>query len=132
MGRTGLLILLADAVIVIVDDDSNVLAVVCNTLQSLGMACHSAASGPDALRMIRELCPHAVVLDVNMPGMDGFEVLTAIRQAALPVRVIMLTARQNQRDVLRGFELGADDYVAKPFNPLELAARLKRLLQAAP
>jgi DNA-binding response OmpR family regulator len=80
------------------------------------------------LDMIREFCPHAAVLDVNMPGMDGFEVLAAIRQAALPVKVIMLTARQNERDVLRGFELGADDYVAKPFNPLELAARLKRFL----
>ena len=63
-----------------------------------------------------------------MPGMDGFEVLAAIRQAALPVKVIMLTARQHERDVLRGFGLGADDYVVKPFNPLELAARLKRLL----
>ena len=79
-------------------------------------------------RQIRELCPHAVVLDVNMPGMDGFQVLAAIRHAALPVKVIMSTARQNESDVLRGFELGADDYVVKPFNPLELVARLKRLL----
>jgi DNA-binding response OmpR family regulator len=78
--------------------------------------------------MIRELCPQAAVLDVNMPGMDGFEVLAAIRQADLPLKVIMLTARQHERDVLRGFELGADDYVVKPFNPMELAARLKRFL----
>jgi DNA-binding response OmpR family regulator len=68
------------------------------------------------------------VLDVNMPGMDGFEVLAAIRQAGLSLKIIMLTARQHERDVLRGFELGADDYVVKPFNPLELAARLKRFL----
>ena len=112
--------------IVIADDDMHVLAVVRNALQSLGMECRSASSGPEALRMIRELCPHAAVLDVNMPGMDGFEVLAAIRKAALPLKVIMLTARQHERDVLRGFELGADDYVVKPFNPLELAARLKR------
>jgi two-component system cell cycle response regulator DivK len=114
--------------IVIADDDMHVLAVVRSALQSLGMECRSASSGPEALNMIRELCPHAAVLDVNMPGMDGFEVLAAIRQAALPLKVIMLTARQHERDVLRGFELGADDYVVKPFNPLELAARLKRFL----
>ena len=58
------------------------------------------------------------VLDVSMPNMDGFEVLAAIRQAALPVKVIMLTARQHERDVLRGFAMGADDYVVKPFSPL--------------
>jgi CheY-like chemotaxis protein len=114
--------------IVIADDDTHVLAVVRNALQSLGMECRSANSGPEALRMIRELCPQAAVLDVNMPGMDGFEVLAAIRQAGLPLKVIMLTARQHERDVLRGFELGADDYVVKPFNPMELAARLKRFL----
>ena len=114
--------------IVIADDDMQVLAVVRNSLQSLGMECRSATSGPDAFNMIRELCPHVAVLDVSMPGMDGFEVLAAIRKAALPVKVIMLTARQNERDVLRGFALGADDYVVKPFNPLELAARLKRFL----
>jgi CheY-like chemotaxis protein len=114
--------------IVIADDDLHVLAVVRSALQSLGMECRSASSGPEALSMIRELCPQAAVLDVNMPGMDGFEVLAAIRQAALPLKVIMLTARQHERDVLRGFELGADDYIVKPFNPLELAARLKRFL----
>ncbi len=114
--------------IVIADDDMHVTAVVRSALQSLGMECRSAANGPDAMNLIRELCPHAAVLDVNMPGMDGFEVLAAIRQAALPVKVIMLTARQHERDVLRGFGLGADDYVVKPFNPLELAARLKRFL----
>jgi two-component system cell cycle response regulator DivK len=114
--------------IVVADDDPTVLAVVRNTLQSLGMECRSVASGSEALTMIRALCPDVAVLDVNMPGMDGFEVLAAIRQAALPVKVILLTARQQERDVLRGFELGADDYVVKPFNPLELAARLKRFL----
>jgi two-component system, cell cycle response regulator DivK len=114
--------------ILIADDDMHVVAVVRSTLESLGMECRSASSGPEALNIIRQLCPHAAVLDVNMPGMDGFEVLAAIRQAALPLKVIMLTARQHERDVLRGFELGADDYVVKPFNPLELAARLKRFL----
>ena len=114
--------------IVIADDDVHVLAVVRSTLESLGMECRSADGGVEALRIIRDRCPQAAVLDVNMPGMDGFEVLAGIREFGMPVKVIMLTARQHERDVLRGFELGADDYVVKPFNPLELAARLKRLV----
>jgi CheY-like chemotaxis protein len=114
--------------ILIADDDTHVVTVVRSALQNLGMDCRSASSGPEALRMVRELRPHAAVLDVNMPGMDGFEILSAIRKDRLPVRVVMLTARQHETDVLRGFTLGADDYMVKPFNPLELAARLKRLM----
>ena len=114
--------------VVIADDDMHVLAVMRGALQSLGMECHCATSGPEALDLICQLGPRAAVLDVSMPGMDGFEVLTAIRHAAMPVKVIMLTAHQQQRDILRGFELGADDYVVKPFNSLELAARIKRFL----
>ena len=114
--------------IVIADDDTNVLAVVRGALQRFGMECHPAISGQEALDLICGLRPDAAVLDVSMPGMDGFEVLTAIRHAAIPVKVIMLTARQHESDVLRGFELGADDYVVKPFHPMELAARIKRLL----
>jgi DNA-binding response OmpR family regulator len=64
-----------------------------------------------------------------MPQSDGFEVLTAIRAEKLPTVVIMLSARQQEPDILRGFQLGADDYLIKPFNPLELVARVKRLLR---
>ena len=63
-----------------------------------------------------------------MPGMDGYEVLAAMRAEKLPVRVILLTARQQESDIIRGFALGADDYVVKPFSPMELVARLKRLI----
>jgi CheY-like chemotaxis protein len=114
--------------IVIADDDVHVLAVVRNTLEGFGMECRSASNGHEALSLIRERCPQGAVLDVNMPAVDGFEVLAGIRHSGLPIKVILLTARQQERDVLRGFELGADDYVVKPFNPLELAARLKRLM----
>lgn len=116
------------AVVLIADDDINVLAVVRAALQDYGMLCRSAINGPQALVMVREILPAAAVLDVNMPEMDGFAVLQAIRRESLPVRVIMLTARQDPDDVLRGFNSGADDYMVKPFNPLELVARLKRLL----
>jgi len=114
--------------VLVADDDAYVLAMVRGAFQDLGMECRSASTGPEALRMIRELCPHAVVLDVNMPGLDGFEILSTIRSEGLPIRVVMLTARQKDSDILRGFALGADDYMVKPFNPMELAARLKRLL----
>jgi DNA-binding response OmpR family regulator len=87
-----------------------------------------AADGPSALLTIRRQHPHAVVLDVNMPEMDGYAVLAAIRREGTPIRVLLLTARQQEGDVLRGFALGADDYVVKPFSPMELVARLKRLL----
>ena len=118
------------AEILVADDDITVRALVRSTLHNFAMECRMAASGPEALEEVRVHRPHAVVLDVNMPGMDGFEVLAAIRAENIPVRVILLTARQRDSDVLKGFSLGADDYVVKPFNPMELVARLKRLLAA--
>ena len=93
------------------------------------MTCRSAENGLDALKIIRSEQPAAALLDVNMPGMSGFEVLAAIRAENLPVRVMLLTAREQEEDILRGFRLGADDYLTKPFNPFELVARLKRFLQ---
>jgi CheY-like chemotaxis protein/HPt (histidine-containing phosphotransfer) domain-containing protein len=116
--------------ILLADDDGHVLAVVRTSLESYGMECRTASNGHEALRLARERIPHAAVLDVNMPGMDGFGVLAAIRAEDLPIRVVLLTARQLEADILRGFNLGADDYVVKPFNPMELVARLKRLLWA--
>jgi DNA-binding response OmpR family regulator len=63
-----------------------------------------------------------------MPGMSGFEVLSSIRRQELPVKVIILTARRHEHDVIHGFDLGADDYMVKPFNAMELVVRLKRML----
>jgi two-component system OmpR family response regulator len=113
--------------VLVADDDSTVLALVRTALENFGMECHQAADGPTALDSARRLRPQAAILDVNMPGMDGYEVLAAMRAENLPVRVMLLTARQQESDVIRGFTLGADDYVVKPFSPMELVARLKRL-----
>lgn len=118
------------AEILVADDDITLRTLVRSTLLNRGMQCRVAANGPEALEEIRVHRPHAAVLDVNMPGMDGFEVLATIRAENIPVRVILLTARQQEQDVLRGFSLGADDYIVKPFSPMELVARLKRLLVA--
>ncbi len=115
--------------ILIADDDNTVRSLVRVALQEYGMECCLASNGAEALQMIRLHRPHAAVLDVNMPQMDGYLVLAAIREEKLPVRVILLTARRHENDVSRGFTLGADDYIVKPFNEVELVARLKRLLR---
>jgi two-component system alkaline phosphatase synthesis response regulator PhoP len=115
--------------VVLADDDGIVLALVKSTLQNYGMSCRSVDNGRDALRLIRSEQPHVAVLDVNMPGMDGYEVLAAVRAEKLPTRLILLTSLQQEKDILRAFNLGADDYLTKPFNPFELVARLKRLVQ---
>jgi DNA-binding response OmpR family regulator len=114
--------------VLIAEDSLTIQTLVRSVLENFGMECRIATTGTDALRMLREHQPHVAVLDVNMPGLDGFEVLAAIRREAMPVRVILLTARQSESDIIRGFTLGADDYIVKPFNPMELVARLKRFL----
>ena len=114
--------------VLVADDDPTVVALVRAALKNFGMDCETANNGRSALEIIRRYQPHAAVLDVNMPGLDGYEVLSAIRAEGLHVRVLLLTARQQESDVIRGFTLGADDYMVKPFGPMELVARLKRLL----
>ena len=105
------------------------LALVRTALANFGMEClYRRRWFYGALDTIRRYRPHAAVLDVNMPGMDGYEVLSAVRAEEIPTRVLLLTARQQESDVIRGFTLGADDYVVKPFSPMELVARMKRLL----
>ena len=114
--------------VLIADDDQDIRELVQAALNSHGISCLMASTGTEALWMIHRRRPRAVVLDVNIPGMDGFELLAEIRRQSIPARVIMLTGRQQEQDIIRGFELGADDYVVKPFNPRELALRISRLL----
>jgi len=117
------------AEIVIAEADAAVAAVVQKALHNHGMTCRVVDNGRDALRMIRECRPKAAVLDINLPGMDGFDALAAIRAAGSALPVMLLAAREQADSALRGFRLGADDYMVKPFHPFELAARLKRVLQ---
>jgi DNA-binding response OmpR family regulator len=115
--------------VLIADDDPIVRSLLRGTLENYGMDCRMASSGPEALESIRQKCPDAAVLDINMPGMDGYLVLAAIREQGLRLPVLLLTARCHENDISRGFNLGADDYVVKPFNNVELIARIKRLLR---
>jgi len=94
-------------------------------MEEHGLRCRLAANGPETIILLRHLRPPAAVVDVNL---DGFEALAAIRAEALPVRTIFLASQSHEDEILRGFSLGAEDYLVQPFSPLELVARLKRLL----
>jgi CheY-like chemotaxis protein len=118
-------------VILTADDDPTTTAIIRAVVTQNAMTCHVARDGREALELARTLLPDAIILDVNMPYRDGFEVLTAVRQEATTatIPVLMLTSVQQESDIVKAFRLGADDYVAKPFNPMELLARIKRLVQ---
>jgi DNA-binding response OmpR family regulator len=117
-------------VVIVADDDVAVTQLVSASLQKFQFDCRVASSGAQALEMVKELRPRALVLDVNMPGMDGFDVLVRMRMDAhiKDIPVILLTARSREEDVMRGFGYGAADYMTKPFSPTELAARVSRLV----
>ncbi len=119
------------ATVLAVDDDATTTAIVRAVLTRSGMTCHIAANGRQALDSARVLKPSAIVLDVNMPYIDGFEVLATLRNdpETSDIPIVMLTSVQQESDIVRGFGLGADDYVVKPFNPMELLARIKRLVR---
>ncbi len=126
---------MAPARILVVDDEPSILQVVRAYLEREGFEVYTATSGPEALQAVQVYKPDVVVLDIMLPGMDGLEVLTRLRQQANDVYVIMLTARTEEVDRVLGLTLGADDYVTKPFSPRELVARIKaglrRLRRAA-
>jgi DNA-binding response OmpR family regulator len=116
--------------IVIADDDPAIGALLTAVFRRTGAECRLARSGAEALTLVHEVLPDVLILDVNMPGMDGFEVLTNLRADKLTtgIPVVLLTARQQEADVLKGFSCGASDYITKPFNPMEVTARLARYL----
>jgi len=115
--------------ILVVDDEPAIVTVVRDRLEREGFAVRAAASGEEALACVESDPPDMVVLDVMLPGFDGFEVLRRLRGAGYRVPVIMLTARDEDVDKIVGLELGADDYVVKPFNPRELCARVRAVLR---
>jgi CheY-like chemotaxis protein len=116
--------------VVLADDDASVTSIVRRVLERNGLVCEIASAGRDALSLIAKVKPCAAILDLEMPTMDGFEILSHMKCIAelAQTRVILLTAREQEADIIRGFSLGADDYVCKPFNPMELTIRLMRVL----
>ncbi len=116
--------------ILIIDDDEKLNRLLTNFLNEFGFKTLTAIHPEDGLKTLNQKSPDLVILDVMLPGMDGFEVCKKIRQHSL-VPIIMLTARGELMDKVVGLELGADDYLPKPFEPRELVARIHSVLRRA-
>lgn len=114
--------------VLVVDDEPRILRFVRAELESAGFQVDTAPDGAAALRQVETGSPDLVVMDVIMPGLDGFETLKRLRGFS-PVPVILLTARGSDADKVRGLDLGADDYLTKPFSPEELSARARAVLR---
>ena len=116
--------------VLVADDDPDILALVTFRLERAGYDVVGASDGEQALHLALAQPPDLAVLDVMMPKLDGYEVTTRLRQNERTRRmpIILLTARVQEADIARGFEVGADDYVKKPFSPQELGARVQAIL----
>lgn len=118
------------ATILVVDDEPRIVQLVRDYLEHGGFTVLTASDGPSALRTARTGRPDLVVLDLSLPGLDGLDVARSLRREGV-VPIIMLTARTEESDKLVGLELGADDYMTKPFSPKELVARVRAVLRRA-
>jgi DNA-binding response OmpR family regulator len=114
--------------VLVVDDEPKIVQLARDYLEHAGFAVLTAADGPTALDVARRRRPDLVVLDVGLPGLDGLEVTRELRRDT-SIPIVMLTARDDELDKLLGLELGADDYLTKPFSPRELVARVKAVLR---
>lgn len=115
--------------LLVVEDNEDLAFGLQRTLTGSGYRVELARDGADAMRRARVFKPHLIILDLMMPGMDGFSVLQALRSEQIDVPVLILSARSEEHDKLRGFRAGADDFVTKPFGVLELVARVAALLR---
>ena len=116
--------------ILVVDDEPRIVQLVRDYLEHGGFTVLTASDGPSALRSARTGRPDLVVLDLGLPGLDGLDVTRSLRREGV-VPIIMLTARTEESDKIVGLELGADDYLTKPFSPKELVARVRAVLRRA-
>jgi DNA-binding response OmpR family regulator len=116
--------------VLVADDNDDILALVSFRLERAGYTVIQARDGEEALRMAGEHRPQLAILDLMMPRLDGYEVTRGIRRdpAIADMPVMLLTARSQEADVARGFDVGADDYVRKPFSPQELLSRVQAIL----
>ena len=115
--------------LLLVDDEPNIIELAQMYLEREGYRIISASDGKDALLAVEKHRPALVVLDLMLPEIDGLEVCRTLRKSDNPVAILMLTARDEDIDKILGLELGADDYLTKPFNPRELVARVNAILR---
>jgi DNA-binding response OmpR family regulator len=114
--------------ILVVDDEPKIATLARDYLEHAGFAVLTAGDGPSALALVRQRRPDLVVLDLGLPGLDGLDVTRELRRSST-IPIVMLTARDDELDKLLGLELGADDYLTKPFSPRELVARVRAVLR---
>jgi DNA-binding response OmpR family regulator len=117
--------------VLVVEDNRDLAFGVASALETEGYEVAIADSGPEALRLAEAFGPDLVILDLMLPGFDGYRVLRSLRDAGILIPVLILTARSEEGEKLRGFRLGADDYVTKPFGAMELLARVAALVRRA-
>jgi two-component system phosphate regulon response regulator PhoB len=117
--------------VLVVEDEADIVALVVYHLAKANYRVSTAGNGPDALHMARQERPSLIVLDLMLPGMSGFEVIEQLRASDVTrdIAVLMLTARKEEADRIKGFNLGADDYLTKPFSPQELVLRVGAILR---
>ena len=120
-----------EARLLVVDDEPNIVELLSASLRFAGFEVHTATNGTQALKQAHDVAPDLVVLDVMMPGLDGFDVVRRMRQEGVLVPVLFLTARDAVEDRITGLTLGADDYVTKPFSLGEVLARIRAILRRA-
>src|SRR5918999_1765694 len=121
---------MSPAVVLVVEDEPTIAEIVCRYLARAGYSARSAGDGLAAVAAAASRRPDLIVLDIMLPGIDGLEVMRRIRaDGGRPVGVILLTAKGEEHDRIAGLRLGADDYVAKPFSPAELVARVDAVLR---
>ena len=115
--------------VLIVDDDQTVSSMLRKVMQSNGLEAVTVSSGEDALKTLKTQVYDLILLDINMGGMDGFEVIQHVRHRGIKTPIIIVSGRKEDFDTLYGLDIGADDYITKPFNPITLGAKVKALIR---
>lgn len=115
--------------VLIVDDDDAILAMLYKVIKSNGIEADMVSNGEDALKQVNKRNYDLMLLDINMEGIDGFQVIQAIRNQGLKIPIIIISGRKEDYDTLYGLDIGADDYITKPFNPIILGAKVKALIR---
>ncbi|MDO4977288.1 MAG: response regulator transcription factor [Eubacteriales bacterium] len=115
--------------VLIVDDEEAIVSMLYKVMLSNGMEAHTAHNGMEALRLMKSNTYDLMMLDVNMPGIDGFEVVKTLRDQGNQTPIIIISGRQEDYDTLYGLDIGADDYITKPFNPITLGAKVKAIIR---
>jgi two-component system OmpR family response regulator len=115
--------------VLVVDDEKSISELITTSLRFVGFDVRTAGTGTEAIQVAKEFKPHALILDVMLPDLDGFEVCRQLRSQGEDVGVLFLTAKDTTEDKIKGLTLGGDDYVTKPFSLEELVARLRALLR---